>query len=92
MSEIVVEITGKKAAAGPNLPSHLFPGCGSDHGTFRVTSGDTYRSLIERAIESVTGDPVQVNEYRQDGSGSFVVIDGETPEPGTVIKWECSDD
>lgn len=91
MSEITIEITGKTAATEPNLPSHLFPGCGSDHGTFYVTSGDTYRSVIESAIESVTGDPVQVNDYDEDGSGSFVVIDGEAPIPGTVIKFQYND-
>lgn len=93
MAEIVIEITGKEPAPDPNLPSHLFPGCGSDHGTFRVL-GDApgYRCIIADAIESVTVDPVQVNRYGPDGTGSFVVVDGDAPEPGTVIRWQVPDD
>lgn len=91
MPEIVIEITGQKQASEPNLPSHLFPGCSSGYGTFKIVSGEICKQLAEAAIEAKTIDPVQVNDCDPDGTGSFAVIDGEAPKPGTVIRFEYDD-
>ena len=91
MAEIVIEITGQEQAPDPGLPSHLFPGCGSGSGTFKIVSGEICKWLAQAAIEAKTIDPVQVNDCNPDGSGSFVVVDGDAPAPGTVIRFEYDD-
>ena len=88
MTKVVIEITGQRQAPESNLPSHLFPGCGSSYGTFQIVSGEICKWIVQAAIEAKTFDPVQVNDCDLDGSGSFVVIDGDAPEPGTIIRFE----
>ncbi len=85
-----VEIIGKTPASeeGKNLPSHLFPGCGSDFGRFRVIGGTTTKQSIEDLFFDWTPLAIQVNEYDPTtGEGSFVVIDDDAPEVGTIIPW-----
>lgn len=83
-----IEIIGKTDAPNPELPSHFFPGCGSDRGRFRLVGGIASKRDIELAIEQHTVDPVQVNSFDPDsGEGSFVVVDGAAPEIGTIIPW-----
>lgn len=84
---IQITITGVQAAPAPDLPSHVFPGCGSDGATFRVTAGvapskEELASLLADGIP----DAHLVRYDQESGEGFFVVVDGDAPEYGSVIS------
>lgn len=84
-----ITITGGRPAPDPNLPSHLFPGCGNDHAKFKVTGGvypsaDEMKALLEAHFDDIAN----IDYDESEGEGWFVIIDGETPAVGTVINLE----
>jgi hypothetical protein len=81
-----VTIGNVDAAPAPDMPSHLFPGCGSDGAEFSVTHGprpsrDEVSDLLYEAIV----DAVLVEYDEATGKGYFRVIDGEAPPVGAVV-------
>ncbi len=81
-----ITIGAVDAARAPNLPSHLFPGCGSDGAEFAVTHG---RKPTRIEISDMLGQAIVdcvVVEYNEDsGEGYFRVVDGDAPPTGAVI-------
>lgn len=81
-----ITVTNVNAAADPDLPSHLFPGSGSDGAAFKVTSGEIpnrelmYDLLYDNIVDC------NLNQYDENaGVGYFTIIDGDAPPSGTVI-------
>lgn len=87
-----ITITGVEPASNPDLPSHLFPGVGSAGATFRVSSGtapdrDKMSDLLGTAVVDA-----QLVHYEEDtGEGYFVVVDGDAPAYGDVVKLAGDD-
>jgi hypothetical protein len=80
-----IVITSSKAATDPNLPSTFFPGAGSDRARF-IVQGDAKPTWgqISDSLWKWSSD-CQLNHYDEETKvGSFVMIDRDAPEVGTV--------
>lgn len=73
-------------ATDPNLPSHFFPGCGSDGAEFCVTEGEIpSRDAIDKLLQAWDGD-CYLDRYDSNyGRGYFTMLDCSAPEAGTEI-------
>lgn len=86
VARLEVTIVRADAATAPDLPSHLFPGAGSDGALFRVTAGDIpSRREMSGYLDHAIVDANLVSYDESTGEGYFVVIDGDAPDTGTVI-------
>ncbi|MDN7430798.1 hypothetical protein [Burkholderia sp. AU45388] len=84
-----ITITSMRSAPAPDFPSHLFAGAGSDRATFRVTRGAApSREAISVLLEDAIADVCVTNYDQVMGQGSFVVVDGAAPAPGTTIELD----
>lgn len=81
-----VTIGNVDAAPGPDMPSHLFPGCGSDGAEFTVTYGQRplWGDVSDMLYEAI-GDAVLLEYDEAIGIGYFRVVDGYAPPVGAVI-------
>ncbi|MFH5255235.1 hypothetical protein ACGTRS_28795 [Burkholderia semiarida] len=85
----ILEITILRAdaAPAPDLPSHLFPGSGSDGALFRVTAGTIpSRDVMSGVLDLAIVDAILVRYDECTGEGYFVVVDGDVPATGTVLR------
>ncbi|WP_241295349.1 hypothetical protein [Burkholderia stabilis] len=85
----ILEITILRAdaAPAPDLPSHLFPGAGSDGALFRVTAGTApSRDVMSGVLDLAIVDATLVRYDECTGEGYFVVVDGDAPAAGTVLR------
>ncbi len=85
----ILEITiiRADAASAPDLPSHLFPGAGSDGALFRVTAGAIPSRYVMSGYLDLTIVDAALTRYDEcTGEGYFVVIDGDVPAAGTVLR------
>ncbi|MBB4517200.1 hypothetical protein [Paraburkholderia fungorum] len=81
-----IAIGSVDAAPAPDMPSHLFPGCGSDGAEFTVTRGrKPSREEVSDMLYEAVLDSVVVEYDEMSGKGYFRVIDGEAPPVGAVI-------
>lgn len=81
-----VTIGNVDAAPDPDMPSHLFPGCGSDGAEFTVTHGQKpSRGDVSDMLYEAIVDAVLVEYDEATGKGYFRVIDGEATPVGAVI-------
>lgn len=81
-----VTIGNVDAAPAPDMPSHLFPGCGSDGAEFTVTRGrKPSREEVSDMLYEAIVDAMVVEYDETTGKGYFRVIDGEAPPVGAVI-------
>lgn len=72
-------------APAPDMPSHLFPGCGSDGAEFKVTAGPilSYGDMSHLLYEAIVD--ACLTEYDEStGQGYFKVVDGDAPPVGSV--------
>ncbi|TXT25435.1 MAG: hypothetical protein FD131_4636 [Rhodocyclaceae bacterium] len=72
-------------APAPDMPSHLFPGCGSDGAEFKVTAGPipSYGDMSHLLYEAIVDGCL--TEYDEStGQGYFKVVDGDAPPVGSV--------
>lgn len=69
-----------------NLPSHLFPGAGSDTAWFEI-QGSIRPSWAELSQLLVRHDSdFMLMEYNaEDGRGYFVAVDSYAPKPGLLV-------
>ncbi|KVV07363.1 hypothetical protein [Burkholderia ubonensis] len=76
---VEVEILKINGASDPNLPSHLFPGCGNDTVEFRIwTTDDRFdisMSAVAEAINEIEVDAVFRHFDPDTGVGSYFVVD-----------------
>ncbi|MBN3744818.1 hypothetical protein G3N96_05125 [Burkholderia sp. Se-20373] len=81
-----VTIGNVDVASAPDMPSHLFPGCGSDGAEFTVTHGKKplWGDVSDMLYEAIA-DAVLVEYDEGTGKGYFRVIDGDAPPVGAVI-------
>jgi hypothetical protein len=73
-------------APAPDLPSHLFPGCGSDGAEFKVTAGPilSYGDMNHLLYEAIV-DACLVEYDESTGEGYFKVVDAKAPPVGSVL-------
>ncbi|CAE6842172.1 hypothetical protein [Paraburkholderia aspalathi] len=93
MMKLEITITATRAAPDPGLPSHLFPGSGTDGAAFRVTSGaiPARQEIAELLGEAIVD--AHLTDYNvETGEGYFVVVDGDAPEVGAVIDLRGESD
>lgn len=82
-----ITILRADAAPAPDLPSHLFPGAGSDGALFRVTTGTIpSRHVMSGVLDLAIVDAILVRYDECTGEGYFVVVDGDAPAAGTVLR------
>ncbi|MCM2547558.1 hypothetical protein [Burkholderia glumae] len=87
-----ITILSMSGAPIPELPSHIFPGAGSDAAAFRVTHGTPpSRTVMYRLLEVENEDAYLVEYDQATGEGSFVVVDGDAPAAGTVIDLDTGE-
>ncbi|WP_313388382.1 hypothetical protein [Achromobacter aegrifaciens] len=81
-----ITITAVDKATDPNLPSHFFPGCGSDGAEFCVTEGEfPSRDAIDKLLQAWDGD-CYLDRYDSNyGRGYFTMLDCSAPEAGSEI-------
>ncbi|HEP6431536.1 TPA: hypothetical protein VDB83_005868 [Burkholderia cenocepacia] len=76
------EILRLNGASAPDLPSHLFPGCGNDYLIFRIEASDTQLHISENAVaEAIVEIEIDagLNEFDPDTrTGSYYVVDGSS--------------
>jgi len=74
-----------RVAADRDLPSHLFPGAGSDTAWFEIL-GKSRPSSLELSVALQAADPdFHLMDYNEvDGTGYFVAIDSDGPKPGVM--------
>ncbi|MEX3555320.1 MAG: hypothetical protein VB131_01395 [Burkholderia gladioli] len=76
------EIVRINGASDPNLPSHLFPGCGNDYLLFQIDASDTQLHISANAVaEAIVEIEVDagLNEFDPDTrTGSYYVVDGSS--------------
>lgn len=84
--DIEILITRHDGATNPDLPSHLFPGCGSDGAKFSVqgVSIPTYTE-IDRRLSKWDMDCCLVEYDEVTGDGYFRMVDADAPPKGTLI-------
>lgn len=85
----IFEITILRAdgASAPDLPSHLFPGAGSAGALFRVTAGAIPSRYVMSGYLDLTIVDAALTRYDEcTGEGYFVVVDGDVPAAGTVLR------
>lgn len=72
-------------APAPDLPSHLFPGCGSDGAEFKITAGPvlSYGEMNHLLYEAIV-DACLMEYNESTGQGYFKVVDGDAPPAGSV--------
>lgn len=72
-------------APAPDLPSHLFPGCGSDGAKFKVTAGPilSYSDMGHLLYEAIV-DACLMEYDEATGHGYFKVVDGNAPPVGST--------
>lgn len=84
-----IEITQKKDASNPELPSTFFGGCGSDRGEFLVTGNPLPpQTEIDRYLSEEIVDFCMQSYDPATGIGRYVVVDGWSPEVGTVYLFD----
>ncbi|ADP20031.1 MULTISPECIES: hypothetical protein [Achromobacter] len=82
-----VTIASVDKASEPNLPSHFFPGCGSDGAEFRVTEGEIpSKEAMDQLLQEWHGDCYLVHYDHHSGKGYFTMLDCDAPDSGTVIS------
>lgn len=85
-----ITITAVDEAEEPNMPSHFFPGCGSDRAEFRVTQGACpSKELMDKLLQEWDQDCYLGRYDSSSGIGSFTMLDCSAPAPGTVIPLEA---
>lgn len=84
--DLQILITRHDAASDPNLPSHLFPGCGSDKAKFTV-QGDVFPTYsdMNMILSKWDGDCCLMGYDEATGEGRFVMCDSEAPAQGTLV-------
>lgn len=81
-----ITINAVDEATDPNLPSHFFPGCGSDSAEFCVTEGEIpSRDAIDRLLQAWDGDCYLGRYDSEYGRGYFTMLDCSAPKAGTEI-------
>jgi hypothetical protein len=84
--EVTLLIYRHRKSGENNLPSHFFPGAGSDAcwfeimGEDRPSSWDLCRLLHKEDVDFMLMDYDEI-----EGKGYFVAVDSYGPEPGTLI-------
>ncbi|ABO60373.1 hypothetical protein LA345_36480 (plasmid) [Burkholderia vietnamiensis] len=77
---VEIEIVRIKGASDPNLPSHLFPGCGSDYVLFQLEVSDSELVISPNAVADAIVDlemDAGLNEFDPDTrTGSYYIVDG----------------
>ncbi|AVG43930.1 MULTISPECIES: hypothetical protein [Achromobacter] len=82
-----ITIASVDKAQEPNLPSHFFPGCGSDGAEFRVTEGEIpSKEAMDQLLQEWDGDCYLVQYDHHSGKGYFTMLDCDAPDSGTVIS------
>ncbi|WP_241025648.1 hypothetical protein [Burkholderia sp. Tr-20390] len=79
---VEIEIVKIKGASDPNLPSHLFPGCGNDYVLFHLAASDSELVISRNTVADVIVDlemDAGLNEFDPDTrTGSYYIVDGAT--------------
>lgn len=86
-SNIQILIVRHDGAPNPDLPSHLFPGAGSDGASFEVQGAyQPTVAQIDKALNAWDGD-CYLREYDEETRvGYFKMCDSNAPEAGTLIE------
>lgn len=85
-----ITITAVDKAEEPNMPSHFFPGCGSDRAEFRVTQGPCpSKDLMDKLLREWDQDCYLDRYDSSSGAGIFTMLDWPAPEPGTEIPLQA---
>lgn len=78
-------IKDTRVASDPSLPSHLFPGAGSDTAWFEILGNKRPSSLeMAKALQAVDPDFHLMNYNEVEGAGYFVAVDSYAPKPGII--------
>lgn len=88
-TQVVCQITigAVDKAPDPYLPSHFFPGCGSDGAEFSVTGGAVpSKDAIAEMLQEWDDDCYLIRYDSLSGKGYFTMIDCSAPDSGTVIS------
>lgn len=86
---IFINILSNRPAPAPDLPSHLFPGCGSGGAEFKVL-GPNFppRSDLDKMLYETFVDASLTDYDERTGLGYFVIIDGDAPDAGLTLKLD----
>lgn len=84
----ILEVDGAPAS---DLPSHLFPGCGSDGAEFKVTAGPILsRGDMSHLLYKTIVDACLMEYDETTGQGYFKVVDGEAPPVGSSLLLDLA--
>lgn len=90
--DIEILITKHDAASDPDLPSHLFPGCGSDGAGFAVQGPHIPSYIdIDKRLYRWDFDCCLVDYSEETGIGYFRMVDADAPAQGTLISLKHLD-
>lgn len=90
--DIEILITNHDAASDPDLPSHLFPGCGSDGAGFAVQGPHIPSYIdIDKRLYRWDFDCCLVDYSEVTGIGYFRMVDADAPAQGTLISLKHLD-
>lgn len=91
MPNTIVLTVLKSSNDESNLPGRFVPGAGAGRGSFQLERGQygyPRRSTLVHALTKWDGDSI-LNEYdEQTGFGRLVIVDGNAPEPGSVVELQ----
>lgn len=92
MGLIRLLIVSRQEALDPGMPSHFFPGAGSDSALFQVL-GSVMPTELELTVALSRWCPwSSLANYRpSSGVGQFHVVDDEAPAAGDILELEVQD-
>lgn len=85
----VSQATNSSDRGDGNLPSQFFPGAGAGHGRVQVERGSHgYPShrVLSHVLMKWQQDAMLMDYDELTGAGRFVIVDGDSPEPGSVLE------
>lgn len=85
----VLQTTNSGDTGDGNLPSQFIPGAGAGHGMFQIERGlHGYPShrVLSQALMKWQQDAMLMDYDELTGAGRFVIVDGDSPEPGSVLE------
>lgn len=96
MKQIEWTITRNQEAASPDLPSHLFPGCGNGVADFLITSSSKVEcpEEMKQLLQEYSEVAYLMHFDTVSQRGRFGLVDEDAPSAGTVLNgqvWEEED-